>query len=94
MLFAKENVAKQGASVFGEGYFDMNSPAKTFRMRNKSMIAASSMKKKPMNVKQNLKMANGFNYSFRKFHLQSDKYVDRFMPTNPSVANLLFDRLN
>ena len=45
-------------------------------------------------VKKQLKMANGFNYSVRKFHLQSDKYVDRFMPTNPSVANIIFDDWN
>ena len=50
-------------------------------------------KMKPMEVKKNLKLINNYNYSFRKFHLQTDKYghVEPVMPTNPSVANLLFD---
>lgn len=47
-----------------------------------------------MMVKKHLRLANGFNYSVRKFHLQSDKYVDRFMPTNPSVANIMYDDQN
>lgn len=89
MLFKKENVAKANSSVFGEGYFDLRSPAKTFRMRNLSMGYSHTTRKEPMEVKKNLKNFNNFNYSFRRFHLQSDKPIDHLMPTSPSVANLL-----
>ena len=59
----------QDKSVFGEGYFNLSPPARTFRSRNKSLIVESTTKKQPMLVKKNLKLTNGFNYSVRKFHL-------------------------
>ena len=93
MLFNKNNTKIDQNSVFGEGYFNLKAPAKTFRTRNHSMMTDTSNKKKePMLVKKNLKLTNGFNYSIRKFHLQSDKYVDRFRPTDLSVANLMHER--
>ena len=92
MLFTKANVMKRERSVFGEAYFDLKSPAKTFRTRNRSLGNNShTNKKQPMEVKKNLALTNNFNYSFRRFHLQSDKLVDRLLPTKPSVANLLFN---
>lgn len=70
MLFLKNNAKIDKNSVFGEGYFNLKAPAKTFRTRNHSMMADTSNKKKePMLVKKNLKLTNGFNYSIRKFHL-------------------------
>ena len=90
MLFAKSNSKNESKTVFGEGYFNLRSPAKTFRTRNHSLITESTIKKTPMLAKKHLKMTNGYNYSMRKFHLQSDKYVDRFLPTNPSSANIMF----
>ena len=50
-----------------------------------------------MNVRKNLKLTNGFNYAYRKFDAPSKDYVDRFLPTNPSVANFMvkdIDMLN
>lgn len=67
------------------------SPAKTFRSRNHSLITESNSKKQPMRVREQLKIMNGFNYSVRKFHLRSKDMVDRLLPTQLSVANLLFD---
>ena len=46
----------------------------------------------PMRVKESLRMNNVFNYSFRKFDLRSKDYVDRFLPTDLSVANLMYEK--
>ena len=92
MLYTKQNSKKPCSSVFGKGYFDLSPPAKTFRTRNLSMAHNSSntTKMKPMRVKETLsQMTTGFNYSHRKFVLQSDKQVDRLLPTDLSVANLM-----
>ena len=55
------------------------------------MITEMNMKKTPMEIKKQLSLANGYNYSVRKFHLQSDKFGSNLLPTQPSVANLLVD---
>jgi len=90
MLFAKANAKIDSKTVFGEGYFNLQSPAKTFKTRNHSLITESTTRKQPMLVKKHLNKANGYNYSTRKFHLQSDKFIDRLLPTNPSSANIMF----
>ena len=69
MLFTAKNVEKERNCVFGEGYFSPNAPAKTFRTRNRSMIAQKTERMIPMEVKKKLHLYNGFNYAQRKFHL-------------------------
>ena len=90
MLYHKRNASLAGGSVFGEAYFDTKPPAKTFRQRNRSLAVSKTPRMEPMLIKKNLHLANGWNYPDRKFHLQSDKVVDKLMPTDMSVANLLY----
>lgn len=96
MFYKKQSSKKPCDSVFGQGYFDLNAPAKTFRTRNSSMAHnSSSLRKTPMRVKETLnQISTGFNYSHRKFVLQSDKQVDRLMPTDLSVANLMHKKID
>ena len=48
-----------------------------------------------MRVKATLnQMTTGFNYSFRKFMLRSDKGVDKLLPTDLSVANLMHEKID
>ena len=55
---------------------------------------SSNARKQPMRVKETLnQMTTGFNYSFRKFQLRSDKGVDKLLPTDLSVANLMHDKI-
>lgn len=95
MLYMKQSPSMQNKSVFGQGYFNLASPAKTFKSRNFSLAHDSSnTKKKPMRVKETLgQMSTGFNYSFRKFMLRSDKGVDNKLPTDLSVANLMHEKV-
>ena len=56
---------------------------------------SSNTRMQPMRVKETLNtMATGFNYSFRKFMLRSDKGVDKLMPTDLSVANLMHEKID
>ena len=56
---------------------------------------SSNIKKKPMRVKETLnQMTTGFNYSFRKFMLRSDKGIDKLLPTDLSVANLMHEKID
>lgn len=91
-FYAKKLSVQINQSIFGGDYFNLKAPARTFRTRNVSLTNnLPNPRKESLELVRNRHSPNGYNYATRKFHLISDKIVDRVLPSKPSAANLLIN---